>query len=392
MKIYTEKDRSDDARASDNGEDHLNWRYQNKEYNEKFKNWRSKKRNSVGFYYAENPNQLTYQDGVGFINDYPETRESRAFGKALTALGIILIYRVIFDVFSMFFLPLIFEKAGLDIHYSFFSRLRTGDITVMTLTDVISQILGRIIPTAILVRHLEMPVSVMLPTKVTNKPMFRFSVPAMLLTAGVCSVMSFFYEQILTILHIDTSHANIIPSEASSLLYIIPVQIFIVPIISELCTHGVILQFVRQFGDGAALVFTSFVIALATYDITQFPFALVCAVVTGYFTIRTGSVLTGILMRVVLRIYVFGFGFLERFADPYCRNTLLMLCLFLSLAAGLVSAVSFFRNHSDSFAMTIKFGNLSFGKKILTLATNIPIIIWFTASVTVTILNIRFMP
>ena len=52
---------------TESGEDRLNWRYQDKAYNESYKQWRKRNKDSAGFYFAENPNQLTYQDGVGFI-------------------------------------------------------------------------------------------------------------------------------------------------------------------------------------------------------------------------------------------------------------------------------------------------------------------------------------
>ncbi|MDE5993021.1 MAG: hypothetical protein K2G87_08235, partial [Oscillospiraceae bacterium] len=90
MKKNTEKYKK--AHTQEPDDDRLNWRYQDKQYNESFKKWRKEKQNSVGFYFVAKPDRLTYQDGLGFINDYPEAREAKTFRKVLAILGVILIY------------------------------------------------------------------------------------------------------------------------------------------------------------------------------------------------------------------------------------------------------------------------------------------------------------
>ena len=301
MKKSAEKDRKTQEQEQEN--DSLNWRYQDKQYNESFKKWRRQKRDSIGFYFVEHPDRLTYQDGAGFINDYPEAGEAKTFRRVLTILGIILLYRVIVDIFFKYFLPPVMESMGMNIYYSFFSGERYGSRTLITLLDISSQILGRVIPTAVLIKHLEIPFSVMLPTRVTNKPMFGFAVPAALLTAGVCSVMAFFYNRVLIMFKIDPMPSYTIGTSSNGIVYTILVPMLIVPVISELCTHGVTLQLVRQFGDGTAIFITSLIIATSTYDIVSFPFAAATSFVAGYFVIRTGSVITGIIMRIITRAY-----------------------------------------------------------------------------------------
>jgi len=231
----------------------------------------------------------------------------------------------------------------------------------------------------------------MLPMKVTNKPMFGFAVPAALLAAGVCSVMSFFYDGMLSALGIDVSRSCMIPDSASGLIYAFIANVLIVPIASELCTHGVILQLIRQFGDGTALCLTSIIIAASAYDITVFMFEAAVSFVIGYFIIRTGSVLTGVIMRIAVRAYAFVFCLLDSRTPPEYSETFVRAFLFLTLMIGLVSTVRFLYSHSDKFAMTIKTGYMSFGRKVLETACNIPIVIWFTLTFLVTVFNIRFI-
>ena len=377
------------VKSAEVNDDKINWRYQDKEYNESFKEWRRQKQNSVGFYFVEKPNQLTYQDKVGFIHDYPEARENHAFRRVMTVLGLIHLYRVIFDVFSMYFLPVILETIGFDIHAAFFSGECHGDETFLFTYDLITQIASRILPIAILIRHLQMPFSVMLPVKITNKPMFCFGIPAILLVTSVCSVMSFFYEGFLSIANINSSRSFMIPTEMDNMLLFL-IQMILVSVVSELCIHGVFLQLTRQFGDGTALVITSLINAFCTYDITMMPFTFITAMVIGYFTIRTGSVVTAVIMRVIQRSFVYILYFLDYVADDRYSNIIIASFFFVTIVAGLIGSVHFFCNYSDRFSILLKERYMSTSSKVLTAVSSIPLIIWFTISFIVTILNLNF--
>lgn len=395
MKKKTEKNGKNGEdkklRIQETGEDRLNWRYQDRQYNESFKNWRRQKQDSVGFYFVEKPNRLTYQDGMGFINDYPEAHEAKTFRKVLNILGLVLLYRVVVDIFFIYFLPLIMEKMGMNIYYSFFSGERYGSRTLITFLDIFQQILGRAVPTALLIKHLEIPASVMLPTKIINKPMFGFSFFAALFTASVCSVMAFFYNGILGVLRIDAMTSYTVSADSDGIAYTVVVCILAVPIISELCTHGVILQLVRQFGDGTAIFVTSLIIAASSYDIVSFPFVAATSFVTGYFVIRTGSVITGVIMRIITRAYVCVLCYISFYADPAYNAVIMRAFAFVTIMIGLTASVWFLYNKSDSFSMNIKPGYMSFGRKILEAANSIPVVIWFAMVFLVTALNIKFM-
>lgn len=375
--------------AVETNDDKISWRYQNKEYNESFKEWRKQKQNSVGFYFVEKPNQLTYQDKVGFIHDYPEAKEAHAFQRVMTVMGLILLYKVIFDIFAIYFLPVFLEMMGLDIHTAFFSGERYGNETLLIVLDIITAVMGRILPIALLIRHTQMPVSVMLPMKITNKPMFHFCVPATLLVTSVCSMMSFFYEEILEGAGISTSRSLMVPQETENLVLFL-IQLILASVVSELCVHGVFLQFTRQFGDGTALIITSLINAFCTYDITMIPFTFITTMVIGYFTIRTGSVVTALTMRIIQRCFVYMLYYLDYVADDSYSGTLIASLFFFSLVIGLAGTVRFFCNYSDRFGILLKERYMSASSKILSAVTCIPLIVWFTLSFVVTALNINF--
>lgn len=383
--------REKNVSAAETGEDSLNWRYQDKEYNESYKEWRRRKQDSLGFYFVENPNLLTYQDGVGFIKDYPEAHEAKTMQRVLMVLSGMLLFLTAFDIFSSNILPLLLERLGADIHYDFYAKALYGDYTLILTIRLISGILKRVIPIWFLLKKFEMPLSVMIPTKITNKPMFKVCVPSMLLVSGVCCVLTYFYEQILSFMHIDTSRASMIPEGGFDLIYFLIIQAVIIPIVSEISIHGVVLQLTRQFGDGTALLITSFISASIQYDITKSCYVFVSSLIIGYFVIRTGSVVTAVLMRMTLAAYTCTVYLLDYRVEHELGLTLTMAFLFLTIMIGLIFMVRFICSHGDRFGMTIKPRYLDFGAKLIAIVTNIPMIIWLTLVFILTLSNIKIM-
>ena len=369
-------------------DDRLNLKYQDKEYNESYKQWRRENKDSLGFFFVDNPNRITYQDSVGFIDEYPEVQEEITMRRVINVLGCMLLFRVFFDVFFTDVLPHLLELAGMNIRYDLFTRKLYGDDTLILTVNFITGIVSMILPIGLLVRHLHMPFRVMLPLKITNKPMFAASVPIMLLICGVCSVMSTVYEQILGVLKISTERSMFLPEKPSDIVYLIITQVIIIPAVSELSSRGVILQFTRQFGDGAALLVTSFITAALYYDITQFCFMFIAAVTIGYFTIRTGSVLTAIVMRITLHAFIYVLYYL----DYRLGNDLLVtLLLLVTIAVGFIFTVLFLYRHSDNFGMNLSSRYMTYDQKLLAFLTSSPIIIWLASVFIISVFNISFI-
>lgn len=370
---------------TEGGEDRLNWRYQDKSYNESYKQWRKRNKDSAGFYFAENPNRLTYQDGVGFIKDAPEAHEAKALRRTLTVLVSVLLFRVFFDAFSVYVLPKLLSAAGINISYDLFTNKLYGNENLLITIKFITETLSVMIPAVMLVAGFKMPFKVMLPMRTSNKPMFKACVPAALLIGGVFCCMSEVFQRLFQIT--PASDRIRLPETGFGWTYFIVTQIIIIPVISELCSGGIILQLMRQFGDGIALVMTSLITAVFCYDIPQFLFYFAAAMVIRYFTVRTGSVLAGALMRLTLSVYNFGLFFVGYKTWESHGRTFCTLYLFVTLIIGIVFTIRFLYRHSDCFGITMRSRYMPFGKKIMWIITSIPVILWITASLIITLLN-----
>ena len=366
---------------TENGEDRLKWRYQDKSYNESYKQWRKRNKDSAGFYFAENPNQLTYQDGVGFIKDAPEVHEEKAMRRTLAVLGAVLLFRVFFDAFSIYILPELLGAMGFDISYDVFTKRLYGSESLLITIKFLTEAFSVIIPTLMLAAGFKLPFKVMLPMRTGNKHMFKVCVPAAVLIGGVCCCLSEVLRRVFQMP--DMSLQTQFPTTGFGWAYVIITHIILIPVISELCSGGIVLQLMRQFGDGVALVLTSFITAAFCYDFSQFLFYFTAAMTIRYFTIRTGSVLSGTVMRLVLSVYTFGLLLIR-----YSRGSIFgILYLLVTLVFGLVFTIRFLYRHSDSFGVTMKSRYASFGKKMMWIITSVPVILWITAALIVTMLN-----
>ncbi len=373
----------------DTAGDSLNWRYQDKNYNELFKKWRMQSKDSMGFYYAGNPNELTYRDGYGFVKNYPEAVESKALRNVSGLIGITMLLVSILDIMSYYVIPPLLARFGVNIYYDFFANQYFGsDWAIIALKSTVG-ILRRLLPLLYCYKRLNMPFKVMMPVKVTNKPLFKSAVPMMLAVVGICTIMSFFGSELLGLIHIEQEEWVWLPKSGAALAVFLVIEIVIIPLISEFYTRGAVMQLMRQFGDGAAILFTAALSAITTYNIHYFGYVFVCAVVIGYFTVRTGSVITGALMRSTSRFVTYGICIANAYLDESISSVITAAILFLSIMIGLVSSVAFMIKHSDSFGMKFQERYLAFSERCMTAGTSVPVIVSLTVIFIMTVLRIN---
>ncbi len=390
MKPDKPQDTGNTKKAALLPDDHLKWRYQDASFNEEFKRWRKENKSDVGYYYVDKPKELTYQDRVGFIKDYPEAVETSSLRHVYNMIGISLLIFSIVDILYFYIAPFILGKLGFDISYDFYSNTTYGNEWLRVIMLYVWGIGRRIMPFYICKKRFNMPFSIMFPTKVTNKPMFKYSVPLMMLVCNVCSMCAAFYMLFLKSLNISSPDGFYLPENKGALAAALVAQLIIIPIISEMAAHGVYLQLFRQFGDGSAIILTAIIASLVTYNITDFCYFFVASIVIGYFTIRTGSIITSIIMRITLHLFLYGGALISTFCTTTVGLILSLSITLLSTLIGIIASIHFLIKHSDSFGMTMSKRYLTFSQKCTTAFTCIPVVLWITITFIITLLNINF--
>lgn len=376
-------DRTDD--------DRLNWRYQDKAYNEMFKAWRRQRKDSIGFYYVSKPNELTYLDGYGFVTDYPEAAERNALRKVMNVIGVTMMILGVIDLLYKYAVPNVLAAFGADIYFDKYTKTFYGDEWLILAIDTFFSVIKRLIPLLYVYKKMQMPIKVMIPTRITNRTLFKYAVPVMLFTAGCCTAASGVYERILHFVGIEKDKLFDMPDSKAVLVLFLIVHIILIPIISEMHTRGALLQLLRQFGDGFAIVVTALLTSLISYNISTFCYIFVVSLVIGYFTVRTGSVITAILMRITAAAVSYGVFMADELVSDENSGLVVMILMLIILGVGLVSFVKLLLNYSNNFSLNFKGRYLSFSDKCGITASSIPVVIGLTIIIIHTIINISFV-
>lgn len=69
--------------------------------------------------------------------------------------------------------------------------------------------------------------------------------------------------------------------------------------VEEFAIRGVVMQSLRKYGDGFAIIMSSFVFALMHGNMIQIPFAFIAGIGIGYAVIKTGTMWTGIIIHFI---------------------------------------------------------------------------------------------
>lgn len=363
-------------------------RHFDKEYTANYRKWRQDNKGSFGFFYRDNRNEYTYQDGYGFVRDIPESMEAHAMGHVNSIAGYILLACAVMNMLFHYIVPLILNgKFGVPIGMIRLSGGFYGDEKVALIYSYIVQIFIRIVPVLAVVWVSKMPLRVMLPTKISNRPLFRISVPAALMTGAVSIVLSVPYYAILRALGVNINRASYIPEGNVNIVLMFLLNVVLLPILNEIITRGAFMQLLRQFGDGYALMATGFITAVMSGDIRMFPLCFFYSVVIGYFVLRTGSVITAFIMRVTLAaFYWFLSFFMNRVSSNIIsvHNAFMLLCF----AVGLYFVIHFVMHYSDKTELPIKKTFLTPYEKLMNFFACPPVILWVSLALAVMLLSI----
>lgn len=369
-------------------DDQIKIKYQDKSYNEDYKNWRRQNRGVHGFYYAKNPNELTWQDGLGFIKDYPEIAEANALGHVLSMIGAALLAVLVSDMAGTYLFPMVLNRLGADIVRDGYTGRFYGNDWIIIANFFFTHVIIRIIILAVCQAAVKMPIRLTVPLKIAHKPLFKISVPFALLISGTGYAAALIFRRFLARFGVSLDRNIWLPEEPAPLLAALIVFVILIPLIAEISLRGFCMHLLRQFGDGEALLFVSFITAALTYNWSLSPFIFIIAFISGFFMIRTGSVLSAVLIRVTYCAFYYSAYLLETRLDPDYASITVNIFTVVCILSGLYATVSFVLKNSDSLSIPVKSRYMTFDRKIAEAVSRPTILIWLTLTVIIFIIRI----
>lgn len=211
-------------------------------------------------------------------------------------------------------------------------------------SGLVSYILMFIIPIGIMRRWIDIPAKIAFPMRRLKAPV---ALMAVLACIGMSVLGSASYSAISMLLSAFFNVAPVLPELPqpvgipATAVYILWLTVA-ASILEELMFRGVIMQSLRRFGDLFALICSSILFSLAHHNLVQGPNAFLLGLVIGFFTLRTGSLKTGMLMHFINNLLAVSAELLSR-GMPARQQELLMLGMFviyvLAGIAGLIMII-----------------------------------------------------
>lgn len=173
----------------------------------------------------------------------------------------------------------------------------------------------------------------------------------------VSSLILIYIEMFLGFLHLHLSLPNVTPPMQPGLV-VLYVLFFCVlaPVCEEFIFRGVILQSLRPYGRGFAILFSSLLFAMMHGNVGQFPLTFLVGLALGYFVIRFDSIWATVLMHASVNSMSTLVNYVELRAGNAVGG-LLYLGLGIGLLAIAISTVAMLRSRRpvrERFARALK--------------------------------------
>lgn len=363
---------------------------QTESFNETYRKWR--KESPFGFNFVKDTNLLVYIDGKGFVNDFPEKAEKKFLSRNMYVIGFALCVYFLLESLLPFLAAYIMNLFGYNISNDFVFGIMNATSVQQTAISAIIAFIKISVPIILLSLIRKTPMSVIFPVKIINREAARIAIPIVLMICGVALAGSFFWGISLNIFSIDNSPAavklgdNLGSAAISSIAYIA-----IFPILKELFLRGAIMQSLRQFGDGFALIFTSIISALLRHDISHMWFVLLTSFCIGYVVLCTGSVVCGIFADIFVSIVVYFVSTLHSFLpqDTFMLVIAIIILSFMILGFFLFFVIS--RKQENIMLYRFPKSYMALNDKLTVALMTPTMLIWIVSSFVFMTISARFM-
>lgn len=141
----------------------------------------------------------------------------------------------------------------------------------------------------------------------------------------------------------DGSDYSTVSGVAMSLLQ----TAFVPAFIEEFTIRGVVMQSLRRYGDGFAIIMSAAVFALMHGNMVQIPFAFIAGVALGYIVIKTGTMWTGIIIHFLNNAAaILSLTLMDRLTEAQ-SSTVLSVYYVLVFALGILCLVAYMKRNRN---------------------------------------------
>lgn len=327
--------------------------------------------NNPNFDSCQRHPEYTYIHGIGFSPLLGVMREKRAIRRCANAVGGVLL--------AYLLMSYVFPNLLVGVLTMMFPQMRGFYLpdTVYELITMGTTILSLCVPFLVYAMCIRIPLRTALPLKA---PEFSIVLPAVFICIGASMVASFGSSVLQTMLSWLGIYApgNLGEMPASgggaTLLYLINATL-LPAFLEEFVFRGILMQSLRRFGDGFAVVVSAVIFSAAHGNLMVFPIAFVVGMCMGYFVIRTGSLWTGIIVHLLYNSLSVALNQLYSVISPNAVSIVDSAVIIVELLLALFSLLYLVHTRPGMFTLRPAQTNLSEKSKLQTFFTAILIIL-----------------
>jgi hypothetical protein len=363
----------------------------NTQYDNEMKKWKANKKNKYALNDGNNKKERTFIEGKGFVDESPIKSEKSVLSKLSFVIGICLLIYFTTDWLGSNVIADIMKFFGVNIYSSFFSDQFMGNEWAILAVNIVTSVIKYSIPIVVMWCMFKLPRRLVMPIKTGHSSEVIGGIAFALMVAVVFSTINWFFPIVNSINFTAQSYwtdGNIITEHETfitSFIYTM-FDIFIVSIFIEILIHGIIMTVLRQFGNIFAIIFTT---VISVMMLGSFPACFsygFLTLLTGIFFIRSGSILTGVAIRIAYELYFFCMMLIHNGDSPNVNIlTAYYMCIILVMAC-LICVIYTARRNRNLIVVNSN-TVMSSKEKTGVFMSTIPMVAWITISFIFTALN-----
>lgn len=292
----------------------------------------------------------TYVQGLGFVSYSQAHKERSTLITCANAVGL--------TVLLYLFLQMTIQPYVVWVFRLFFPRIRYFNAHLIApdwLTQTVSAvcfITCSAIAYGMYVLFIRIPLRTALPLK---RPKLTIVVPAIFVCLAVSIIGTLASSSVGRVFGIfgliPIMPAFSIPVTLNNFLLSLLNLCLLPAVLEEFIYRGVLMQSLRRFGDGFALVISAIIFSLMHLNFVQAPAALLMGLAIGYFVLRTGSLVTGIVIHFFNNLLALLQQILIARLPTQAAEVVSLGIVLVYLVLGLLSLVLLSRNTDNLFEL-----------------------------------------
>ena len=330
--------------------DQFDYSTQNQTYNENFIEWRKNKNNPYAFNFRLDSRESVFVEGKGFENKSFSKVERDCISRIMNIAGIAMLIWVLIDNIISKIAISVFDILGFDLHTSFFSTgLYGGSVEVVTAL-VATSFIKVFVPAIYLHKKLKMPRRVEYMSTLNHaSDLLGTLCMTMAVSTVTCLPNIYTNRTMLVVNYFKSINTDVSIWNQEQFVVYTSFDIIIRSIISEILFRGAIFNALRQFGDIFAIIVTSVISGLLVQDFRELPAAILISAIASVGMLRSGTILTAILVQVCFKMYRLALVLFEGNSPDgiFLRRNTFMLVIFIIGAAGVMLLYLFKRNKHE---------------------------------------------